>query len=105
VYFEKLLHASMLLKISQGLKNRVPKIMFLLIESWIFIFKYIFIACDITLCHFQCNCSYLNLKSLIFFKFQSVGVLSQNPPNKKNSSSLILKSLRVEFEPHVLNPI
>jgi hypothetical protein len=36
-----------------------------------------------------------------FYKFQSVRVLRQEPPNKKNCSSSILTNLKLRFEPCV----
>jgi hypothetical protein len=56
--------------------------------------------------YLQCGSFNLNVKFLIFvekfYKFHSVGVLRQDPLNKKDSNSLILTNLKLRFEPCVL---
>jgi hypothetical protein len=61
--------------------------------------------------HFECDHYILNVKFWIhfkkFYKFHSVGVLSQDTHqvvNKKNSSSLILTNKDLRFEPYVPTP-
>jgi hypothetical protein len=90
----------------QGTKKEVV----LPIESWIFILFSNCLFCSwFTWCHLQCGYSNLNAKSLIFSKkickFHNVGVLSQDPINKKNCSSLIVTNLSVEFKSCMFNLI
>jgi hypothetical protein len=40
-----------------------------------------------------------------FYKVHSVEVLSQDPVNKNNSSSLVITNMELRFEPRVLNLI
>jgi hypothetical protein len=48
-------------------------------------------------------CEVCDFVSKNFYKLHGVGVLNQDPINKKNSSSFIITILRVELEPCVLN--
>jgi hypothetical protein len=58
---------------------------------------------------FKCDHYDLKVKFFIFFKkfykVHSVEVLSQDPRNKKNSSSLIFTNMELRFETCVFNLI
>jgi hypothetical protein len=74
-----------------------------------YFFSLFFFAHGYARCHLQCDRYNLNVKLLIFFKkfykVHSVEVLSQDPVNKKNSSSFIITNMELRFEPCVLNLI
>jgi hypothetical protein len=59
--------------------------------------------------HFQCDLFNINVKFLIFlkkfYKVHSFKVLSQDPINKKNFTSLIITNMELRLEPCVFNLI
>jgi hypothetical protein len=94
---------------TQGLKGRMPKKRVCFghrILGFHFLSNFVY-AHGSTWCHVQCDCSNLNMKSLIFSRnFTSSKELEfwiKSLINKKNFNSLTLAHLRVEFEPCVLN--
>jgi hypothetical protein len=73
------------------------------------VFHFILFAHGFAWCHLQWDRYNLNVNFLIFFKkfykVHNVEVLSNDPINKKNFSSLLITNLVLRFEPCVLNLI
>jgi hypothetical protein len=96
---------------AQGLKGKVLKKKFFLpIESWFFTFFHsFFFTHGSARCHLKCDRYNENVKFLIFFKkfykVHNVEVLSQDPINKMNFSSLIIIDVELRFEPCMFNLI
>jgi hypothetical protein len=108
---------------TQGLKGRVLKKKFVLpIESWFFTFFTFFLfmvlhdvtfnaTATIKMCMMSPSMRLLQSKCEVFYFFKkyykvhSVEVLSQDPINKKNSSSLIIINVELRFKPYMLHLI